>query len=82
MAHPYASVGERMSYIPHTADLDAKIESLIREAESSLRQQHDEMRRDNDTESCEAQALRRHPPDPRERLSWWRWFFKQHRHPT
>jgi hypothetical protein len=55
----------RMPHSPETADLEAQIEAFIKQAGNSRRQQLDE-----------GIALHRRPPDPRERLPWWRLFFK------
>jgi hypothetical protein len=66
----------RMPHSPEPADLEAQIEALIRQAGNSRRQQLDEVHRDNDIGSAEARELHRRPPDPRERLPWWRLFFK------
>jgi hypothetical protein len=67
-----------------TADSEAQIETLIEQAGNRLRQQldtmhRDEMHRDNDSadsDSRDFKPLHRRPPDPRERLPWWRWLFK------
>jgi hypothetical protein len=66
-----------------TADSEAHIETFV-EVGNSLPQQPNEMHHNEmhpDDESAEAvrgdvKPLHRRPPDPRERLPWWRLAFK------
>jgi hypothetical protein len=66
---------QRMSRIPETVDLEVQIEALINKAEDVLRQQTDDIHRDHDAATA-GHTLRRSPPAPHERLTWWRWLFK------
>jgi hypothetical protein len=76
----HASTRQRMS---RTADSEAHIETFM-EAGNSLPQQpnemhHNEMRPDDESGDGvreDLKPLHRRPPDPRERLPWWRLAFK------
>ena len=59
-----------------TADSQAHIETLVEQ--DRLRQQFDAMHRGGatDVNSSDVKPLHRRPPDPRERLPWWRLAFK------
>ena len=65
-----------------TADSQAHIETLVEQAADRLRQQFDAMHRDGaddhsgDVNSGDVKPAHRRPPDPRERLPWWRLAFK------
>jgi hypothetical protein len=76
----HASTRQRMS---RTADSEAQIETLTEQAGNSLQQlnemHHNEMRPDDESGDGvreDFKLLHRRPPDPRERLPWWRLAFK------